>query len=81
MAIYARGAIAHLFLGVHEQNYIAHVMAFASCVGDYADLNDCALATSGSKGLTPLAGRSWWILWQVLILALSLSRSGCMLCG
>jgi alkaline phosphatase len=25
--------MAHLFHGVHEQNYIAHVMAYASCVG------------------------------------------------
>ena len=31
--IYASGPMAHLFHGVHEQNYIAHVMAYASCVG------------------------------------------------
>ncbi len=33
VAIFARGPMAHLFHGVHEQNYIAHVMAYASCVG------------------------------------------------
>nr|KAG5709212.1 hypothetical protein BaRGS_017964 [Batillaria attramentaria] len=33
VAIYATGPMAHLFHGVHEQNYIAHVMAYASCVG------------------------------------------------
>ena len=33
MAIYATGPMSHLFHGVHEQNYIAHVMAYASCVG------------------------------------------------
>lgn len=33
VAIYARGPMAHLFQGTHEQNYIAHVMAYASCVG------------------------------------------------
>jgi len=33
VAIYAVGPMAHLFYGVHEQNYIAHVMAFSSCVG------------------------------------------------
>lgn len=31
--IYAVGPMAHLFHGVHEQHYIAHVMAYASCVG------------------------------------------------
>jgi alkaline phosphatase len=35
VAIYAKGPMAHLFRGVHEQHYIAHVMAYASCVGQY----------------------------------------------
>ncbi|XP_050395397.1 alkaline phosphatase, tissue-nonspecific isozyme [Patella vulgata] len=33
VAIFARGPMSHLFHGVHEQTYIAHVMAYASCVG------------------------------------------------
>ena len=33
VAIYALGPMSHLFHGTHEQNYIAHVMAYASCVG------------------------------------------------
>ncbi|KAL8583356.1 hypothetical protein ACOMHN_035338 [Nucella lapillus] len=33
VGIFARGPMAHLFHGVHEQNYIAHVMAYAACVG------------------------------------------------
>ncbi|XP_046381396.2 alkaline phosphatase-like [Haliotis rufescens] len=33
VAIFAHGPMAHLFHGVHEQNYIPHVMAYASCVG------------------------------------------------
>ena len=37
--LYARGPMAHLFDGVHEQHYIAHVMAYASCVG--ANKNHC----------------------------------------
>ena len=32
--IYARGPMSHLFHGTHEQNYIAHVMMYASCVGE-----------------------------------------------
>ncbi|KAK7097557.1 hypothetical protein V1264_004513 [Littorina saxatilis] len=33
VGIYATGPMSHLFHGVHEQNYIAHVMAYAACVG------------------------------------------------
>ncbi|KAK3599101.1 hypothetical protein CHS0354_016358 [Potamilus streckersoni] len=39
VAIYARGPMAHLFQRTHEQNYIPHVMAYASCVGEY--VTDC----------------------------------------
>ncbi|XP_067307996.1 alkaline phosphatase, tissue-nonspecific isozyme [Pseudorasbora parva] len=34
VALLARGPMAHLFQGVYEQNYIAHAMAYAACVGD-----------------------------------------------
>lgn len=44
VAIYAQGPMSHLFHGVHEQHYIAHVMAFASCVGQYSSLDSCAAA-------------------------------------
>ncbi|KAI0239472.1 Alkaline phosphatase, tissue-nonspecific isozyme [Lamellibrachia satsuma] len=37
VAIYARGPMSHLFNGVHEQNYIAHAMEYASCVGSNRD--------------------------------------------
>ncbi|XP_053307660.1 alkaline phosphatase-like [Spea bombifrons] len=33
VAVFAKGPMAHLLHGVHEQNYIPHVMAYASCVG------------------------------------------------
>ena len=33
VGIWARGPMAHLFHGTHEQSYIAHVMMYASCVG------------------------------------------------
>ena len=35
VGIWSRGPMSHLLSGVHEQNDIAHVMAYASCVGDY----------------------------------------------
>nr|XP_048284869.1 intestinal-type alkaline phosphatase [Myodes glareolus] len=39
VAIFARGPQAHLLHGVQEQNYIAHVMAFAGCLEPYTDCN------------------------------------------
>lgn len=39
VAVLARGPMAHLLQGVHEQNYVAHVMGYAACVG--ADLRHC----------------------------------------
>ncbi|XP_071959486.1 alkaline phosphatase, tissue-nonspecific isozyme-like [Antedon mediterranea] len=34
VSIYADGPMAHLLHGVHEQNYIMHVMKYAACLGD-----------------------------------------------
>lgn len=68
MAIYARGPMSHLFHGVHEQNYIAHVMAYASCVGMYSDQKDCAykdVEDTSSVGAPRLA-----LLAQILPFAL-----------
>ena len=58
VAIYARGPMSHLFHGTHEQNYIAHVMMYASCVGGNKDhcqntpvfSGQCPGATGGTKG-------------------------------
>ncbi|XP_038075937.1 alkaline phosphatase-like [Patiria miniata] len=36
LAIYANGPMSHLFHGVHEQNYIAHVVRYAACL-DYKE--------------------------------------------
>ena len=37
VAIYARGPMSHLFHGTHEQNYIAHVLMYAACIGPNTD--------------------------------------------
>lgn len=39
--IYARGPMSALFHGVQQQNYIAHALAYASCVGAYKDRPKC----------------------------------------
>ncbi|CAH2318528.1 alkaline phosphatase, tissue-nonspecific isozyme [Pelobates cultripes] len=48
VAVFAKGPMAHLLHGVHEQNYIPHVMAYAACIGQNED--HCS-AASGSKSL------------------------------
>ncbi|XP_068880454.1 intestinal-type alkaline phosphatase-like [Aphelocoma coerulescens] len=37
VAILAKGPMAHLFHGVQEQTYVAHVMAYAACIEPYAN--------------------------------------------
>ncbi|KAM4771079.1 intestinal-type alkaline phosphatase 1-like [Rhinophrynus dorsalis] len=39
VAIMAKGPFGHLFHGIHEQSYIAHVMAYAACLEPYEDCN------------------------------------------
>ncbi|XP_011356324.1 alkaline phosphatase, tissue-nonspecific isozyme [Pteropus vampyrus] len=58
VAVFAKGPMAHLLHGVHEQNYIPHVMAYAACIG--ANRDHCASVSSlGSSSpgslLLPLA--------------------------
>lgn len=37
VAIYAKGPMAHLFNSVHEQTYVAYVIAYAAKIGPYKD--------------------------------------------
>ncbi|XP_028443736.1 intestinal-type alkaline phosphatase [Perca flavescens] len=47
VAIFAKGPMSHLFHGVQEQNYIAHVMAYAACLEPY---EDCELPPPNHAG-------------------------------
>nr|XP_061790996.1 alkaline phosphatase-like [Nerophis lumbriciformis] len=47
VAIFAKGPMSHLFHGVQEQNYIAHVMAYAACLPPY---EDCKLTPPNHAG-------------------------------
>ncbi|XP_066597583.1 alkaline phosphatase-like [Prorops nasuta] len=42
VAIFAIGPYAHLFHSVHEQNYVAEVVAFASSIGEYGNKENSA---------------------------------------
>lgn len=50
VAVFAKGPLAHLLHGVHEQNYIPHVMAYAACIGQN---REHCMSPSRSAGLRP----------------------------
>ncbi|XP_059197520.1 intestinal-type alkaline phosphatase-like [Centropristis striata] len=47
VAIFAKGPMSHLFHGVQEQSYIAHVLAFAACLDPY---EECKLPPPNHAG-------------------------------
>ncbi|XP_077463818.1 alkaline phosphatase-like [Stigmatopora argus] len=47
VAIFAKGPMSHLFHGVQEQNYIAHVMAYSACLPPY---EECKLTPPNHAG-------------------------------
>ncbi|NXP24796.1 PPBT protein, partial [Scytalopus superciliaris] len=49
VAVFARGPMAHLLHGVHEQNYIPHAMAYAACIG--SNRGHCS---AGARPAAPL---------------------------
>lgn len=48
VAIFAKGPMSHLYHGVQEQSYIAHVMAFAACLEPY---EGCHLPSPSHAGV------------------------------
>ncbi|XP_071534051.1 alkaline phosphatase-like [Panulirus ornatus] len=50
VAIYALGPMAHLFHSLHEQNYIAHAMAYASCIG--TNLDHCSGSSTQAASIS-----------------------------
>lgn len=50
VAIYAQGPMSHLIHGVQEQSYIAHVMAYAACIGPYH--GDCSWSDRPTSSAT-----------------------------
>uniref|UniRef100_A0A8C3K6T2 Alkaline phosphatase n=1 Tax=Calidris pygmaea TaxID=425635 RepID=A0A8C3K6T2_9CHAR len=54
VAVFARGPMAHLLHGVHEQNYIPHAMAYAACIGsNRAHCNSAARPATTTSLLLP----------------------------
>ena len=65
VGIYARGPMSHLIHGVHEQSYIAHVMRYASCVGENREHCEKPRRAPGSDecaGVESLYRNRTWIV-------------------
>uniref|UniRef100_A0A8P4KCT0 Alkaline phosphatase n=1 Tax=Dicentrarchus labrax TaxID=13489 RepID=A0A8P4KCT0_DICLA len=57
VAVFAKGPLAHLLHGVHEQNYIPHVMAYAGCIGqnrEHCRSRSGTASRSATTGLYPV---------------------------
>ncbi|GFS41922.1 alkaline phosphatase, tissue-nonspecific isozyme [Trichonephila inaurata madagascariensis] len=66
VGVYAIGPMAHLFTGVYDQNYIAHAMAYAACIGRNKD--HCqGMSPSGAQ--RPGVWRWWTQMTLVLMIA------------
>ena len=50
-ALQSIGPMAHLFQRTQEQSYIAHVMAFAACIGEYEKEDHCSYTESNNCSL------------------------------
>ncbi|KAI1285278.1 Alkaline phosphatase, tissue-nonspecific isozyme [Halotydeus destructor] len=49
VALYSTGPMAHLFHSLHEQPYVAHVIAYAACIGNFKHEAHCIQASSASS--------------------------------
>nr|AAF36717.1 intestinal alkaline phosphatase-I [Rattus norvegicus] len=78
VAIFARGPQAHLVHGVQEQNYIAHVMAFAGCLEPYTD---CGLAPPADENRPTTPVQNSAITMNNVLLSLQLLVSMLLLVG
>uniref|UniRef100_A0AAQ4Q6X2 Alkaline phosphatase n=1 Tax=Gasterosteus aculeatus aculeatus TaxID=481459 RepID=A0AAQ4Q6X2_GASAC len=62
VAIYAKGPMAHLIHGVKEQNYVAHVMAYAACLEPYKNCPPHPHSHTSSGCATPTSSLLFGLL-------------------
>ncbi|KAG8445037.1 hypothetical protein GDO86_009976 [Hymenochirus boettgeri] len=68
VAIFSKGPMAHLFHGVQEQPYIAHVMAYAACLPPYTDCppkDSNSVSTSRANAALLLVLSIWLLIFGV----------------
>ena len=60
--------MAHLFQRVHEQTYIAHVMAYSACIGPFSS---CERMTQSNSYISDGCSIKYPSLYVIVILAFS----------
>lgn len=70
MKIFRTGPMAHLFHTLHEQNYIAHAMGYAACIGANQDHCKSQSTTTELYTETTTAGGSTAAALPGVVLAL-----------
>ena len=79
--IYANGPMAHLFRGVVEQNYVAHVMAYAACIGRNKEhcqrIGERLPLVAEKSGSESVLRRSSLIFWMITFFHLVLKMNFC----
>jgi hypothetical protein len=75
VAVFAIGPMSHLFRGVVEQNYVAHAMAYASCVGSNKAhcVSDKPTACNSGKGIINISVSSRWENHLAVVIVVSCS--------
>ncbi|XP_019621363.1 PREDICTED: alkaline phosphatase-like [Branchiostoma belcheri] len=66
--VFAGGPMAHLVHGVHEQNYVAHVMKYAACLGEYRE--NCHTQREPRAARGGVAVRTWDFKTKIIVLIL-----------
>lgn len=72
VAVYAIGPWSHLYQGVHEQNYIPHVMAYAACISQLGKTSAHCAGLTNSSGFISIT-YTWYylaLIWAYIGIAL-----------
>lgn len=66
VALFSDGPFAHLFHGLTDQTFVAHVISFASCIGNYNSSDHCDIRSSLSSNTVTL--NVWLLNLSILVL-------------
>ncbi|XP_077989296.1 alkaline phosphatase-like [Glandiceps talaboti] len=61
ISLHADGPYSHLFQGVYEQSYIAHVIKYAACLAEYKDRHGCDQTISAASRRSPFSSPGGFI--------------------
>ena len=74
VSIYASGPMSHMIRGVMEENVIAHVMAYAACVGEY---EECSWKDEDKPVEPPVCAGTLSVFSYNILLLVTLGLTAC----